>query len=1318
MTDLDFQADLAQIQIPKLAKATAQTVEQNQENQTERALRSNTYNATIDNLWKYFAGNIAHLYNLFRPNRSIRSLNREGEYVIVPSEKIFQVTEESGLTSVAKREAEADIRAAEKRGKGSVISEKARKRIEDLEKSTEQATSEKTENINVKEASLDNETSNEAAEQFQVSKGLFDAVPTEASENVIGSEESYVTEYAIPRLGVTKLIEGIMSEPGYRGNILLEFASVFEDILAAPEGNITALAGKGSISSELQASASGAATKPITKTAPTKVDRTAKQMQDEYPLGGKLNTPSLVKKLTTPELRSNIDMSNWWGKVVRNLQNTAAPIKSLEEFYDALGKIKTTGDKINNVFSQITLSTGRAWSEFSWRVSPVANTVVKAVSEFAKKSNIGVQEALRALQGYSIVLHEPERRAIKYLQTVPLDDVDVIYTWQGKNYTAQGMREKFLIDLAAPSKDSASADKDAKMLKEHLDAITLDPKNWAKTVKSGKKDVATTPELFQLYNEKYNVIGGITKNELDAMKAWYTGPKSKYDLKSMQAVMDEISKLHEVTKQLNKEAFYWSQSVQKIATFYNYKHYVPFKGHPNISKIDEDLDYGNSKRLGADLTDKESPFYGRQSDSENPILQSLADATKAARRLGQKDLTLSIKNAVLDGILAGDAKVNIPFADRYLKSDALKPTLGETKVLHYEEDGSITVISLTDRVQREAIRRTYEKSDPFWDAANVVTSLIGQTHTRFNVSFAPMNFVRDALTNAFTLGAKFGPQKSTQLIAEISRLASTKMFASGQVGYYLANNKIDELSALEKADKSGFITDAITYLKKGGRVAHMQGLSARSQLEDISKKIGRNGILKTTDEVVKLFDYWSDTFELTSRVATYRVLKQMYLVENKEKKMPAAKALEDAEVRATVGAKNLANFEQVGKYGKQAGAMFVFFKPAATGAVQAIEALSPYFGFNEEKFRTKAAGKATEAEIDAAVKKSRDRVSSTRKMTNGLIGLGMFAYLAAFMMADDDDRGRNKVVTDDRARWTRYARFFIPGIETPFQIPWGFGLGSFAAAGAQILSAAMGHTSIKDLMFNTAQIGMDNYLPIQPSRMDGFENPIAWAIDTAMPSVVRPFIEYVMNKDALGRDIYNNRQTRSGNAYTGGDNIPEAYKAAAHFAFDATKGGIDISPNSLYFWASNYADGLAKVFTSGYGLKLLATGEKDFNPKTDLLLLDSFFGAPGNIDSKEFSSVEKQIQDIERRLNTLKATPDLYAAYIADHPNYQHLVNFYNKQVGGGLNHIRKQINDIRLLRDITPKQRTDMIKNLQPASNIVKRSLIDVFKQTSDITP
>jgi hypothetical protein len=106
------------------------------------------------------------------------------------------------------------------------------------------------------------------------------------------------------------------------------------------------------------------------------------------------------------------------------------------------------------------------------------------------------------------------------------------------------------------------------------------------------------------------------------------------------------------------------------------------------------------------------------------------------------------------------------------------------------------------------------------------------------------------------------------------------------------------------------------------------------------------------DQVDKFIDIYNDMFELSSRTATYRVLKDQFFAENKSsgKFKNDADALADAKIQAVEYAKNLANFEQVGRWGKEAGALFMFFRPAATGAVRAIEALAPAFGFNEANF--------------------------------------------------------------------------------------------------------------------------------------------------------------------------------------------------------------------------------------------------------------------------------------------------------------------------------------------------------------------------------
>jgi hypothetical protein len=338
-------------------------------------------------------------------------------------------------------------------------------------------------------------------------------------------------------------------------------------------------------------------------------------------------------------------------------------------------------------------------------------------------------------------------------------------------------------------------------------------------------------------------------------------------------------------------------------------------------------------------------------------------------------------------------------------------------------------------------------------------------------------------------------------------------------------------------------------------------------------------------------------------------------------------------------------------------------------------------------------------------------------MTLSLAGFGVGMYLLSMALSDDDDMGRNRTKTDDINRWARYARFHIPGIETPIQIPWGFGLGSFAAAGAQVAAMGTGQASIKEGFSNTLSVMMDSFLPLPVSRINMFDNFPAWLMDSALPSAARPLFEWQMNIDALGREIYNNRQTRVGDAYTGGDNIPELYKSAARTLADVTNGAVDWSPNTLYFFANNYADGPMRLAQTGMNMALLASGEKAFNPKTDTILFDSFFGSASNYDAKQFSSIEKQIKDMERKLKMFESNPEQYAKYVEANPMDDYLVKMYNEGVNGRLKEYREEANAVRKMPDLSPKDRNDALKNIVQMQNFEKRHMIDAF-EAFDIKP
>jgi len=760
--------------------------------------------------------------------------------------------------------------------------------------------------------------------------------------------------------------------------------------------------------------------------------------------------------------------------------------------------------------------------------------------------------------------------------------------------------------------------------------------------------------------------------------------------------------------------------------FYGFEHYIPFKGRPGMRLTDDSFNF-DSKQLGGEYQDGQDSMQGRMSESENPILQSLADGATAALRVGKKDVTLAIKNAVnsKNRILQGKVLPKIKFEDRYKGEVNKQQISGDDKVFHYNEDGSIDVIQLTNPREKEAVRRSYRTNQPVIDLINRFTSGIGQMHTRYNPAFAPMNFVRDALTNAFTLGAELGPEKAGRLLTDIAAdVSSGGLYRALNYSNLYAQGKFDQIDKLAGGEKSydqlddqeRYYRDLKDFVKKGGRVSYLQGVAAKGALDELVKEVGRSGVMLKKEQIDKFIDIYNDMFELSSRVATYRLMKDEVFHDNVANGMPVDRARADAEIQSVEYAKNLANFEQVGRWGKAMGALYMFFRPAATGAVRAIEATAPAFQkFDETLFREEAEAQGISKEkIDKAVKTIRERQRSARVMAGSLVGVGVGIYMMALMMSGDDDQGRNKVATDDMARWTRYARFHIPGTDVILQMPWGFGLGTFASAGAQIASVFAGRNSVADALSNIFTTGLDSYIPLPISKISPVDNFPAWALDSLAPSAVRPFFEYVMNLDGLGRQIYNNRQSRYGDAYTGGDSIPEIYKGAARELFNATNGAVDWSPNTMYFFTNNYVDGMAKALTGVSNIGLTLTGKKDFDLKNDTLFLSSFIGAKSNVDAREFSKAEERIKAMDKRINALKDKPEMFQDYIEKNPTDYYLVQYYNSTVNGPIRDLRAMANKIRTDKDMDLRERKERLDEVVKLQNMVKRNVLDTFESIS----
>jgi hypothetical protein len=1011
--------------------------------------------------------------------------------------------------------------------------------------------------------------------------------------------------------------------------------------------------------------------------------------------------------------------------LIQKVQDDRWYVNLWERQHQASGQIIHEQNKaFNNIHTQITLATGKAERFLTAYAAEPAQQLTTAVAELGTALGKDGAETLKWLYSLLEALHEPERRMVYYVLNVPLKE------------PAHKVRQSIVTLLNTKSVTEAQA----KQLRDKLDSLiftdstkttltaNVDP--LGKSPITGNKKWKSKIDT-DIKSNTYNVTG----RDPDSIEKTLKQYQQQYALQypQIQTVIQALKKVQTTQIELDRMANYWTSMADNWKNFYGWQNYVPLKGRNNRYEKN-DLNY-NSQKLSSEMQETNYAMEGRMSPADNPILRVLVDLTRSAARAGRKDVTQAIKNALAPdkkynpdgaGILDGKVKAHIPFEDRK-EAQQFK---GEKYIFHHNSDGSIDVLEVSDPAMRQAIRRTMKTTSVFTDIANTITSAIGKGHTRYNYQFAPKNFVTDALTNAFTISAEKGMRVAGSVIQVLAADVLYKggfrkaMTAAAAWGRSDQRSK-DILEALKRESPTG--KNIVDYLVYGSKVSYLSSMSLKSKFDEIESEVLRKRepgvktwVLDKGESISKFLDIWNDMFELSSRAAIFGVLRDRYMKEGMSEQAASDKA--GAET------KNLANFEQVGEYGKALGALYMFFRPAATGAVRASAAVMPAFRNLENVKKTLPKSILGNKKALAEFEKDFLKRKRNAQVTIGsLMGMGMMVYMMALMMSDDDEFGRNTVANDNMQQWTKYARFHLPksvyealGMKEPLiiQIPWGFGLGAFASSGAQLAAVIGGESKFTDAIANIfLQISLDTFIPVPLSRMPATEMPWQFAVDSAAPSFARPVIEYLINKNGLGQSIYNDMNRRFGDAYTGGDKIPQIYKDAAKYMADETYGAFDWSPNTMYFLANSYIDGMAKIVEFGYGSMQLAGGEKTFSPKTDIPLLGSFFGSRGSVDTREFSAVEQQIKEKERRLNMFKTDPVQYAKYVSAHPFDEMLVDAYNKKIGGELNALRKQANEFRRLGSLSPADRQALLKLNQFQQDLAKHSLVEQFK-SYDIKP
>jgi len=1299
MTDPDFQADLANQQVESLATVTSRDEEQSEalRLERERAGGEKQYDSFMDNLFNSFTGALAYMYKLFTPKSK--------------SEKVYLYTEQTGFPKVR--------------------TEKEIKEGEELEKAAKGPGKEMT-----------------ASEMEALSPGkLFDRI----NEKPEGEPKFKSTIQYSHVNGITNLKKAFLREPGFKGNLLLEAAEMFQLILAAPEGGIAQLAGKGSIGSELAAK---------DQNKPPAAPREGggiykKEIRDSYALSVLEKSASRTKAFL-----NRVFTNKGWRKTFTENIDRTLPLRLREQQFSRAKKLERDPTKyFNNIVEHMDNASGKARQYLVQYIYEPMKELQDSIAELAKITKQDIEkDILPTLHMLAEAFGEPEKRHMKWLLSVPLSLTKNLMH-NGKMISAAQRRIDLMgdprtgkpgivhkIELTEAQQKQVRAELEA-LAKGHVDPLGDSPR--IKNEKIRERALTKRQKKNQLgvmdINEDsstYNVLG-INKEEVE-LRLQQFKDMDPAEKEAINKVMASIRKLTKSTSDLNKIGNYWSYPVTNIVGIYDYQNYMPFKGLAKHSIVDEMIEPdGGRTKTSRILIDEEKAAHGRFTVSDNPILQTMSDAARAAGRAGRAEFMQAVLNASNPdkkknpngtGIIDADVVERVEFADK--ETTDLSKYKGKSHIFVHSPDGSLSIIKVNEPDILKALRYQYKDNGFLMDLAAQLTSKVGSMHTRWNMNFAAKNFVSDTLQNAWNIGAgTVGPLSSLKYLIDTVSTTVTKNGLGKSMEVAMLYENGDDASNLrlrEMAEKDEFVAALLKMLKFGGKTAYIQSMSLKSSLNELEKGVTKNGVTKSLEAVGKVADVWGSMFEFTSRAAAFQLFEREYLkreieagTSNKrepgEEMSPAEYA---AAVRAAADTKNLTNFELVGSADSATwmSTFFMFFKASAVSSLRTMESLSPMFRRMEwEEKLLPPAIRDDQTALNNWRKEYKNLQTNAQIMFGSLAAFGYAMYIMSMMMAPEDEWRRNATKTDNMDQWIRYARFHLPpsilkymGLreDTVLQSPWGFGLGAIASMGAQIAGMVHGETSLKKGLANIAAGSLaDAFFPLPVSKMPWSEMPGYAIADTMTPSLVRPYFEYLFNIDGVGRAINSTSNRRLGDAYTGSDRVPQVYKDISDKMFRVSNGDFSWPPNTIHFFANSYIDGIARLGEVAYSLVGVSKEEKTFNPKTDLPLFGSFFGAKSNVDAREYSAMESQIKKMDKTIYTLEQQDPAGALqYEAKNPFNVTLVEMY-KARQGELNKLRQKATEIRTDRTLQPSSKEAMLKIITFEQNIIKHEMVEDFK-------
>ncbi|MDH2927890.1 LPD38 domain-containing protein [Lonepinella koalarum] len=505
-------------------------------------------------------------------------------------------------------------------------------------------------------------------------------------------------------------------------------------------------------------------------------------------------------------------------------------------------------------------------------------------------------------------------------------------------------------------------------------------------------------------------------------------------------------------------------------------HYVPLTGDPNAQ---EDFDGISGAGQTAVNISRDRQLKGRKmSEAEDGIDASWRAIGKTTTYSGWAEFKNRIDDIYQEKL---DELVQINHLAEKSAREQLEKTLGLSKkrlggttrssdnVLIRKQGGEYFEYGLPPAVIQAIQRENVEQSNSFMRAVSKPLGWFARGVTQWNITFAPVNMMRDVWEKSEFIRIQKVFDKNGNLLdsQQMDKIART--FLNNAVnpskGIWQATKRFGFNQTLRDSQPSEKLLKDM--LAQGALSTYRTYLETTEK--DLVKKLQKENsvVSKKLLQAGEVIAGYNKIFDTVSSLASYQAL----IEHGVDPKQAAGITLE------------LTNFRKTGSVMPFFKALYAFAQPTAMG------------GRNMMKYLSTPKG---------------------QKRFLGYMAVMMPLYMMLRALWDDDEGGNE---LDKQGDITRYIPIPLPG-EKILKIPVGFGMPQLAWNFAtNMVKAAVSDISVSEAAVNMFVQSTKSIAPIAPSEISAGKYPLEKAALTFTPTLLQPIAQITLNRNAFGNSI-------------------------------------------------------------------------------------------------------------------------------------------------------------------------------------------------------